>query len=258
MKKVFLFAIAVLCYGSSKSQLFEIKFTPELYIGAPKAELINAVVANARAQYETESHLWKWQKEKGFKLKKADVRKKFLDDMEADLRNQLSKSDQWEGYSLYSKTGINLQKYFLSVEALYGRYFTINGFEKFTPSSTPDLPYARVMFTYGKVSQIQFTQPVTTVLNPVKILPFSETLVADIEKELKKVFGPYKKQVSSNLTDWNSDRAIYPRHTFTYTFVGAFCDLSVTFYYTPYGNNSGDRYYYKGTAMTSVSWFVTK
>lgn len=115
MKNILLFLLT-LSGLITQAQTLNLRYTNEIYFGASKGSIIDAVIKKTRDYYMSDVNgiIKKMRKKKGLKLGKAEKRIEFLAKMEADMRKKLMAADDWESVEINSFN----QDYLISVSQL--------------------------------------------------------------------------------------------------------------------------------------------
>ena len=256
MKKILLYLLPLFAGLWVQAQTLDHKLTPFLYLGAPKNELIKFATTHARLIYEDNlQNVIEDQRKNGVKLKKKDALERFLNAMEEDIVSQLKKADHWNADK------VDLRKYFLNIETLMAAGVELKGFDEFGTSS---LASATIYFDDGEVTSIYYSREVTSVLNPKRMTPYNDQNILQVRDIMKEHYGACGGRTVEGKTDWNSDHHNYFSRDDYYkceeiveTIFGDYkILLDVNIRYQPYGNESNNRYYYKGTCLSSISFHL--
>jgi len=118
MKNIVLFLLT-LSVLIAQAQTLDQSYTNEIYFGASKESIINAVIKKARDYYinDVNGIIKKMKQKKDLKLGKSEKRIEFLTKMEADMRKKLKAADDWGSVEIESFN----QEYLISISQLLAR-----------------------------------------------------------------------------------------------------------------------------------------
>ncbi len=194
-----LLAITLVCFTlSAGAQTMNLKYSNDIYFGAFKKVMINAVIKKINDYYlnDVGGIIKTMQKQKKIKLGNLEDRISFLSNMETDVRSILSATDTWG----LNETDPILKKYLVSVNALLGNEFILPGVGKSNTGNNGQC-YVTIGFNKDNLNYIYATM-VTIKDNHISNgFPYTDFILAELSRVIKLSYGEYRHE--RRLSSWS-------------------------------------------------------
>jgi len=253
MKTLFLF-ISILTALAANTQTLDRRYSDDIYFGASKETLIEAVIKKAKDHYmnDVDDIIKKMKKEKKIKLSKLEDRIEFLTKMETDIRTKLMAADHWD-----ELLSIN-QEYLISIPALLGNDVKIPGFGKPNTGSNGKASVT-IGFTQNSLSSLSTNMVTIKEYNIQNGAPYTDAFLAELSRVMKENFGGFtheRRQWSWNMCSADKPEPVY-YEKFNIKGQGITGYIEAEFgAYVYYYDKKGNNCQYRGNQLTSVSMYL--
>lgn len=262
MRKIFISFLFICFVLFAESQVKDRIYATHIYLGAPKAALIEVAIDAAKEKYRTNANkIIDVQRKAGLNLRNKKKLEEFLVTMEADMRTQLTKFDAWQDWDSWNdydpanRPGIDFRKYKLSIKLLVGKGFRLPGFETVAINRTNDLSVS-LTFKNQKVNYIYTNVSVSWALD-AKQLVYNDGLLKALDQTIRDSYAANATWTTKNYqTDWMglSDYR-YQAVRINYKMEDQRSKIEFGFDFKPFGEETGpSRQRYIGTSLQDISF----